>query len=268
MQAFPTRRQRWTPATPSLHGAWCLQLPIASCYFIHLPGSWSWLLLSNYYFVISHCRSQNWSWFHGITSRLSDWSLGLCLIWFECFKLNKWTINSFNPFWQETFHRSFTMFGQGREQFIFSSSSIWSGNARQLGGFWRFEAGDGIRWVLPWFLLFQLAALSYAKAIIVHWLADQWVTLCRDWYLFKRNLPDWPNSCNALKKKMTEVIFLFLFHFHSSYLIRAEQKWHLIKLQSVFQHQVHRRVAFKTQTLQEQMYLPIPSSDVNLTFLL
>lgn len=61
---------------------------------------------------------------------------------------------------------------------------------------------------------------------------------------------------------------MFLFHFHSSYLISAEQNWHLIKPKSVFLHQVHQRVAFKTQTLQEQMYLPALSIDVNLTFIL
>lgn len=44
--------------------------------------------------------------------------------------------------------------------------------------------------VLPWSLLIQLCALFNAKVIIVHLLPDPWVTLCRDWYLFKRNLPD------------------------------------------------------------------------------
>lgn len=59
-----------------------------------------------------------------------------------------------------------------------------------VGGFGRFGTGGVIIWVLPWSLLFRLGALSYAKAIIVHWLANQWVTLCKDWYLLKRNLPN------------------------------------------------------------------------------
>lgn len=64
-------------------------------------------------------------------------------------------------------------------------------------------------------------ALSGMKGLLVCWLADQWVTLCWHWYLSRKISPTDPIP--VMHKKMTEVIFLFLFRFHSFYLIRAEQ---------------------------------------------
>lgn len=77
-----------------------------------------------------------------------------------------------------------------------------------MGGSGSSETGGGAIWMLPRSLLFQLCALSYVKVITVHWLADQWVTLCRDWYCLREISPTDPIPVMHKKNDRSNIFVL------------------------------------------------------------